>query len=496
MSYFGQPLYPAAPTTQLSLSNISGSTTLGAGPATYTKAFSITGAGSYTIALPALDPTNYPTASFSITNNAAALCTINVANSTADTMQLLGSSYTSISILPGERMVFQNLLTLWVVGLESASRTTTAPQFDNSIRTASTAFVQTSKGSFAGHVSYTTSQTLTAAHIGKVITFYGVSAATFTLPGVSTIGPNGLGSGLWIANQSSSALTVSTNGGDLIQLNGSSTTSSMTLNNGDSLYLCASNSGTAWIPIGGTSQLPSAALMSGANWTTAAQFDNTTKLATTAFVQRALGNYQNGVSITGTTALTASQAGQSYSLNNTAAYTVTLPSLASVQPGATFKFYTTNSAGVTIAANGSDSMIYGAGTSVAGGSVVTYGGDTATFVMMGAAWQLVDGTMALKYSVPFGSSLTAAGYQKLPSGLIIQWGALTTSASGYISWTFPIAFTTAVYQVLGTTQESNATNASVGVNGGAATLTSVPVATINTSNAYQATSTYFFAIGK
>lgn len=34
-------------------------------------------------------------------------------------------------------------------------------------------------------------------------------------------------------------------------------------------------------------------------------------------------------------------------------------------------------------------------------------------------------------------SLSASGYQKLPSGLIIQWGAIV-SAGG--SWSFPIAF--------------------------------------------------------
>lgn len=41
----------------------------------------------------------------------------------------------------------------------------------------------------------------------------------------------------------------------------------------------------------------------------------------------------------------------------------------------------------------------------------------------------------------FGSSLSANGYQKLPSGLIIQWGSVTTGAANVASIvTLPIAF--------------------------------------------------------
>ncbi|NUD99974.1 hypothetical protein HUC25_17725 [Escherichia coli] len=47
----------------------------------------------------------------------------------------------------------------------------------------------------------------------------------------------------------------------------------------------------------------------------------------------------------------------------------------------------------------------------------------------------------------FGNSLTVNGYQKLPGGLILQWGAANVSGSSgtvqNIDITFPIAFTTA-----------------------------------------------------
>ena len=45
----------------------------------------------------------------------------------------------------------------------------------------------------------------------------------------------------------------------------------------------------------------------------------------------------------------------------------------------------------------------------------------------------------------FGASLATSGYQKLPSGLIVQWGGATTGAGGVVAWTLPIAFTTAVF---------------------------------------------------
>ena len=53
--------------------------------------------------------------------------------------------------------------------------------------------------------------------------------------------------------------------------------------------------------------------------------------------------------------------------------------------------------------------------------------------------------------VPFAAflganqSLAGSGYQKLPGGLILQWGSLTTSASADSPITFPIAFPTACH---------------------------------------------------
>jgi len=44
----------------------------------------------------------------------------------------------------------------------------------------------------------------------------------------------------------------------------------------------------------------------------------------------------------------------------------------------------------------------------------------------------------------FGASLATTGWQKLPSGVIIQWGvATTTAANTPVTFTYPLAFPTA-----------------------------------------------------
>jgi hypothetical protein len=246
MSYFGYPLYPVTPTTQLSEVNISGTTTLGVGAATYTKAFLITGAGGYTITLPALDATNYTAATFSIANTSSATCTINVNGVSGDTLQFLGGSYTSIAILPGERMVFQNMQTIWMVGLESASRTTTAPQFDSTIRTASTAFVQRALGNAQGAVGITANTTLTTGQIGSFIEITGGASLTITLPATSATVTGGT---FYFYNNTSSSATIATNGVQVIN-NGPTNATTYTLSAGGSVILITD--GVSWSVVSST----------------------------------------------------------------------------------------------------------------------------------------------------------------------------------------------------------------------------------------------------
>lgn len=46
-------------------------------------------------------------------------------------------------------------------------------------------------------------------------------------------------------------------------------------------------------------------------------------------------------------------------------------------------------------------------------------------------------------------SLAASGYQKLPGGLVIQWGSIALGASGTNAVTYPVSFPTATLSVVG-----------------------------------------------
>lgn len=58
----------------------------------------------------------------------------------------------------------------------------------------------------------------------------------------------------------------------------------------------------------------------------------------------------------------------------------------------------------------------------------------------------------------FPNMTSTSGWQKLPGGLILQWGAFQTSTSGYTTLTFPIAFPNAMLAITGAVQ--GATNIS------------------------------------
>ena len=62
------------------------------------------------------------------------------------------------------------------------------------------------------------------------------------------------------------------------------------------------------------------------------------------------------------------------------------------------------------------------------------------------------------FNTEFLASKATSGYQKLPSGLIIQWGSATTSA-GNTTTVFPIAFPSGVSRI--TISEANAAGWSV-----------------------------------
>lgn len=205
---------------------------------------------------------------------------------------------------------------------------------------------------------------------------------------------------------------------------------------------------------------------------TPAQFDNDTSLATTAFVQRALGSFSGVASYAATATLTVADVGKAI-LASGGTYTLTLPAANAVPEGGCIQVFCSGTA-VTVQRAGAD-VISGA----ASGTAVLLGtGDTITLRSNGASgWLAVEGTARLGSAAVFGSSLTANGYQKLPGGLIIQWGVSIISSGANVQqvFTLPIAFPTGAIRFF-------ASSVSVASFAGATNLTTTQITLFANNN--------------
>ena len=182
--------------------------------------------------------------------------------------------------------------------------------------------------------------------------------------------------------------------------------------------------------------------------TTQPQFDNSVKQATTKFVQRALGNTRGIIAGDASRVLTVADIGVVVLVSP--GVTLTLPLANSVPPGSVIHFRTSaGGANRIIAASGGDTVALGMGV---GASAAMQDGDTLSLVSNGSnAWINIGGVTGLGNTAQFGASLTSNGYQKLPSGVIIQWGAVTVSAinGNWQGFTYPIRFPNDCFQVVG-----------------------------------------------
>jgi hypothetical protein len=163
--------------------------------------------------------------------------------------------------------------------------------------------------------------------------------------------------------------------------------------------------------------------------------------AATLAIGAAAGNY---IAVTGTTAITAFdtvQAGTERTLEFAAALTLTHNATSLILPGA---------ANITTAAGDVAKF-----RSEGAGNWRCVGYMPAAGVALGlaSAATTLAGTNATQALTAAGfagnKSLAANGYYKLPGGLIVQWGTTGSIAgSGTATFTFPIAFPTAVWAVV------------------------------------------------
>lgn len=180
---------------------------------------------------------------------------------------------------------------------------------------------------------------------------------------------------------------------------------------------------------------------------TAAQFDNDTSLATTAFVQRALGNHSGFYDYTGSTVLTQLHAGAIVQFVLSGPGTVTLPKelpkgavirvVNAVSSQGTLTVVVPGGVGSTNGSGGQKTLDMASGTEM----------EFVSYVPESGAYQAIGGSAA--------GSLGAYGYQKFPGGLLMQWGIVpigyggtTASVAGSaVRNNFPIPFPNACLSV-------------------------------------------------
>jgi hypothetical protein len=194
----------------------------------------------------------------------------------------------------------------------------------------------------------------------------------------------------------------------------------------------------------------------------------------------------SGAAIVAPTTLSLAQAGFWYQV--TSPVNVTLPSLAKVPLGTTYTFTTSN--GFTLKGNGADFIQANGGVTVTN-SLPVLPGESLTVVANGSVngWYVViDGFGANA----FPSLFTGNGYQKLPTGLIMQWGNVTQAGQSTVAYTLPIAYPNAALVAVANKGTIISMTNEPGI-GSAATQTQITITNSATSTANQGIS--WFSVG-
>lgn len=170
------------------------------------------------------------------------------------------------------------------------------------------------------------------------------------------------------------------------------------------------------------------------------QFDASTKLMTTAFAQLRGFQFGDFAAISSNRSATTADAGKILWFSG--AYTLTLPTPQSIgiPVGATITVYGTSGTGIpgTVAAGSGVCFDNRGGT----GASVSILDDYCIFMAASATQWTQFGTADLQKTASFTQSKSANGYQKLPGGLIIQWGlGLFSPVAGNVQTPYlPVAY--------------------------------------------------------
>ena len=192
----------------------------------------------------------------------------------------------------------------------------------------------------------------------------------------------------------------------------------------------------------------SEAIGSGGAFVTEPQFTNDSSVATTEFIQRAVGSNSSAELInSGTYSITADDIGAV--LNPVVACTFTLPLISTLNAagatglGSKIKIQN-DSLECTINAQSPDTINSGlGGLALTFVTLAPY--ESIEFSIVDGAtdgeWVITGGSAQVGNTAGFENQLTLNGYQKLPGGLIIQWGQENSVSRNEVRIVnFPIAF--------------------------------------------------------
>lgn len=167
---------------------------------------------------------------------------------------------------------------------------------------------------------------------------------------------------------------------------------------------------------------------------TPAKFDNDTSLATTGFVQSSLGSMAGSKAISISTVLTGADIGNRIEVTGTG-ITLTLPETAGLPDGASLLISNANRAPFIATQAGDTLGILDLGVTL---PYQLPNQCDILLVKAGSSWRGY-GLASVYKNFSIGASLAINGHQKLPSGLIFQWGLLLTTANSTQLVTLPVS---------------------------------------------------------
>lgn len=162
------------------------------------------------------------------------------------------------------------------------------------------------------------------------------------------------------------------------------------------------------------------------------QFDNGTKLATSNFVQRALGNFQTTVGVTSSVVLTQAEVGSFVEVTSGVGITITLPSTTGLL-GAGLAIYNATSNPVTLAGAGSQTI--NAGHAGAPSQIIPPGG-ALILATDGASWSMIAqggaylSALAPLASPTFSNAIALNGNGGATSGALVISDPSNTNGAG------------------------------------------------------------------